>query len=68
MSDIQRLEIAVDAAELVRRESWDAYRKAHRDFFAADYALFTARLNLADALEDRAALAPPTDTRKKARP
>lgn len=66
MSDIQRLEIAVDAAEITRREAWDAYRKAHRDFFAADYALFTAQLNLADALKDRAAIAPPTDTRKKA--
>lgn len=67
MSEIQRLEIAVDAAELVRREAWDAYRKAHQDFFAADYALFTAQLNLADALEPRAAIAPPSDTRKKAR-
>ena len=67
MSEIQRLEIAVDAAEITRREAWDAYRKAHRAFFDSDYALFTAQLNLADALKDRAALAPPTDITRKAR-
>lgn len=60
-ASIQRHEIAVDAAEVARRVAWAEYRAAHDRFFAADIALFHARLDLADAIAEEAFTRPPTN-------